>query len=94
LWDPQGLVHRQLTVPCVSRYWESVESLRRVLLSGVLAVVYPQSITQTLCGIALTYLSMLIYSTSAPYLDPLDQVLMDYTLFSTLLTLVGGWVGG
>jgi hypothetical protein len=67
-----------------------VESLRRVVLSGVLAVVYPQSITQTLCGAALTYFSMVLYSARAPYLDPLDQVLMEYTLFATLLTLVGG----
>jgi len=56
-------------------YWECVECARRLLLSGALVFVKPDSAAQIVFAICVASLSIVLYSWAKPYASPADNML-------------------
>ena len=52
-------------------YWHLVETLNKLLLTGVLGLISPGTMGQVVAGLALTFCMLLLYQTAMPYTDKL-----------------------
>ena len=66
LWDTYGPSHW---------YWECVECARRLLLSGVLVFVKPDSAAQIVFAICVASMSIALYAWARPYASKADNTL-------------------
>jgi hypothetical protein len=73
-------------------YWESVEAIRRIILTGVLSVLSPLTSTQSVLGMTLSLLYIGLYSQYRPYENDKDDTLafvgqyqIFWTFFGTLV---------
>jgi hypothetical protein len=75
-------------------YWESVEAIRRIVLTGVVSVLSPSSSTQSVAGMILALVYIGLYGQLKPYEDDKDDTLAfvgQYQIFWTFFgTLVIG----
>jgi hypothetical protein len=75
-------------------YWESVEAIRRIVLTGVVSVLSPSSSTQSAAGMILALVYIGLYGQLKPYEDDKDDTLAfvgQYQIFWTFFgTLVIG----
>jgi hypothetical protein len=52
------------------RWFEVFEAMRRLMLTGMLVLCYPGSISQILVGMGIAFVSMRIFTHYAPYVSP------------------------
>ena len=75
-------------------YWESVEAIRRIVLTGVVSVLSPSSSTQSVAGMILALIYIGLYGQLKPYENGKDDTLAfvgQYQIFWTFFgTLVIG----
>ena len=70
-------------------YWECVECMRRLSLTGLLVFMYPGSEKQVLLAMLISYFWMVIYSNVQPYLDSSYSFFMMASQWGVLLQLYG-----
>jgi hypothetical protein len=73
-------------------YWERVEAIRRIVLTGVVSVLSPSSSTQSVLGMILALMYIGLYGQLKPYEDDKDDYLafvgqyqIFWTFFGTLI---------
>jgi hypothetical protein len=69
-------------VPSYGRYWETVESLRRMFLSGLMALITGQ-LSQTLASLAVSALYLRAYIAFRPYTRFSDNMVRSKQLVSS-----------
>ena len=84
-----GLLYAKYEIRCW--WWEMVELLRKLLLTGVVVFVVPGSVTQIWFAIIVSLVSLLTMTFFTPYanaqVDAISWVAQTCTLFSLLCTL-------
>ena len=84
-----GLLYAKYEIRCW--WWEMVELLRKLLLTGVVVFVVPGSVTQIWFAIVVSLVSLLTMTFFTPYanaqIDAISWVAQTCTLFSLLSTL-------
>jgi hypothetical protein len=68
-------------------WFECLETVRRLFLTGTLVLCYPGSVTQVLLGMAIAFASSRLFGYFSPFVSRWKDILMDYTQFCTLMTL-------
>ena len=62
-------------------YWEVVESVRRLMLTGMLVFCMPDSATQIVIGILIAIFSIFMYGKMGPYVRDQDDTLAGYAQY-------------
>ena len=70
-------------------YWECVECVRRLSLTGLLVFMYPGSEKQVILAIAVCVLFMILYSWTGPFLDPVHNFIIGSAKWGIFLQLLG-----
>jgi hypothetical protein len=70
-------------VSSCGRYWETVESLRRMFLSGLVALVITGQLSQTLASLAVSVLYLRAYIAFRPYTRFSDNMVRSKQLVSS-----------
>eukprot|EP01041_Mallomonas_annulata_P001620 gene1620-3135_t len=73
-------------------YWEVVETVRRILLTGVLAVLIAGSPAQIVIGMVITVVFIKIYSTYEPYANRYLQFFAEMCMYGEFLVLFGALI--
>ena len=71
-------------------YWECVEMLRKMLLTGAVQLVGSGTSAQALFAVLVCLAHLMLVMRAAPYEDALDDVLQFLTTLSLLVTLILG----
>ena len=71
-------------------YWECVEMLRKMLLTGAVQLVGSGTSAQALFAVLVCLAHLMLVMRAAPYGDALDDVLQFLTTLSLLVTLILG----
>ena len=69
-------------------YWECVESLRRLMLTGILVCWMPDAVSQIAVGLLTTLISVLGCEKARPYARDEDHALAEYAHHAVLVTLL------
>jgi hypothetical protein len=78
----------RLTVSRPRRWWETFESLRRVLMSGLIAVLFPGSLSVLLVSLLATFISLRSYIYFQPFTRWSDNLVAEYMLFVYITNLL------
>ena len=70
-------------------YWECLECVRRLSLTGLLVFMYPGSEKQILLAVMICMLWIILYAWLQPYLNPLNNHLLTSAQWGILLQLYG-----
>ena len=68
-------------------YWECIECVRRLSLTGLLVFIYPGSEKQVLLAMLICFIWMIIYSNIQPYLESSHSFFMMSSQWGVLLQL-------
>ena len=72
-------------------YWEIVEMLKKMMLTGGLVLIAPGSSAQILCAVLISLLYLLMVLKVDPYEDRSSDHLTQLTTLNILLTLIAGF---
>jgi len=70
-------------------YWEVVETSRRLLLTGVLAVIQAGTFYQIVSGILFSLVFLTLQAHFQPFLNENDDTVQEFAQLQVLLTLIG-----
>ena len=79
-----------LLVASECRWWESVELLRKLLMTTVLVFIYSGSPAQLACGAMICFIFLLLNIAYSPYCSDSLNSLASFTLVAQFLTLFVG----
>lgn len=69
-------------------FWESVDLIRKLLLTAVVLVVAPKSVLQLLFGTIVTLLACLLYLRLLPYQDAICNAVQSASLVAQVITYI------
>ena len=75
-----------------SWWWEIVELLRKMMMNGVMCLLLPDSPTQIMVGMVITFLFMTITLQQQPYKCNSDHNLAFFCHLQLFITLFGGFI--
>jgi hypothetical protein len=73
-------------------YFESVECMRRLMLTGLLVFVSPGRPLQIVCGAIISMIYMLLYAIVGPFVEESDDRLGAFAQLATFLQLFAGLI--
>jgi hypothetical protein len=79
-------------VAVLCRYWELVETVRRLVLTAVLSVCAPGTSAQAVFSLLISLFYIKVYGFYAPYANRQDSVLAETGQFQVFLTFFGALI--
>jgi hypothetical protein len=80
------------TLSFLSRYWEIIETYRRLFLTAVISVIGPGTSAQAVLAVLLALFCIKLYSVNTPYVNSQGGFLADVGQFQIFFTFFGALV--